>query len=48
MTVDLFATLALLIGLELVLGVDNILVITIMVSRLPEEMRQKARVFGLD
>ena len=47
MTVDLFATLALLIGLELVLGVDNILIITIMVSRLPEEMRQKARVFGL-
>ena len=44
---DLLATLALLIGLELVLGIDNILVITIMVSRLPEEMRQKARVFGL-
>ena len=47
MDVDLLATLALLIGLELVLGVDNILVITIMVSRLPEEMRQKARIFGL-
>lgn len=44
---DLLATLLLLIGLELVLGVDNILVITIMVSRLPEELRQKARIFGL-
>lgn len=44
---DLLATLALLIGLELVLGIDNILVITIMVSRLPEHMRQKARVIGL-
>lgn len=47
MDADLLATLALLIGLELVLGVDNILVITIMVSRLPEELRQKARIFGL-
>ncbi len=47
MNADLLATLALLIGLELVLGIDNILVITIMVSRLPEEMRQKARIFGL-
>ena len=47
MDLDLLATLALLIGLELVLGVDNILVITIMVSRLPEDLRQKARIFGL-
>ena len=47
MTADALATLALLIGLELVLGVDNILVISIMVSRLPEETRQNARIFGL-
>ena len=47
MTADAIATLTLLIGLELVLGVDNILVISIMVSRLPDEMRQRARVFGL-
>jgi predicted tellurium resistance membrane protein TerC len=47
MTADALATLSLLIGLELVLGVDNILVISIMVSRLPEEMRHKARQFGL-
>lgn len=44
---DFLATLALLIGLELVLGVDNIVVISIIVSRLPEEARQRARVIGL-
>ena len=47
MTGDAFATLALLIGLELVLGIDNILVISIMVGRLPKEVQQKARIFGL-
>lgn len=44
---DALALLALLIGLELVLGVDNVLVIAIFVARLPEEKRQKARVLGL-
>ena len=44
---DAIATLLLLVGLELVLGVDNILVITIFVSRLPADLRSKARVFGL-
>lgn len=44
---DILATLALLIGLELVLGVDNILVITIFVSRLKKDMQQRARVIGL-
>ncbi|MEQ9310752.1 MAG: TerC family protein [Balneolaceae bacterium] len=44
---DTIATLTLLIGLELVLGVDNILVITIFVSRLKKELQQKARVIGL-
>ncbi len=44
---DLLATLALLIGLELVLGVDNILVITIFVSRLKKDLQQRARVIGL-
>lgn len=44
---DLLATLALLIGLELVLGVDNILVISIFVSRLNEDVQQKARIIGL-
>ncbi len=44
---DSMAVLALLIGLELVLGVDNILVIAIFVSRLPETQRNKARNIGL-
>lgn len=44
---DLLAILLLLIGLELVLGVDNVLVIAIFVGRLPEAKRQRARVLGL-
>jgi predicted tellurium resistance membrane protein TerC len=36
-----------LTALEIVLGVDNIIFITILVSRLPEEQRQRARVLGL-
>ena len=44
---DALAILALLIGLELVLGVDNILVISIFVGRLPESQRNKARIIGL-
>ena len=45
--VDAIALLALLIGLELVLGVDNVLVISIFVGRLPDRQRQKARIMGL-
>ena len=45
--VDSLSLLALLIGLELVLGVDNILVIAIFVGRLPESMQNKARMIGL-
>lgn len=44
---DAISTLLLLIGLELVLGVDNILVISILVQRLPESLRNKARLIGL-
>lgn len=44
---DHLATLALLLALELVLGVDNIVVITIVVSKLPEEARNRARQIGL-
>ena len=44
---DALALLALLIGLELVLGVDNILVISIFVGRLPAEKRDSARLAGL-
>jgi predicted tellurium resistance membrane protein TerC len=44
---DALALLALLMGLELVLGVDNVLVIAIFVARLPQEQRTKARILGL-
>ena len=39
-----FFTLA---ALEIVLGVDNIIFISILVGRLPEEQRQRARTLGL-
>lgn len=44
---DAIALLALLIGLELVLGVDNVLMIAIFVGRLPAERRKMARLLGL-
>ncbi|MDR0407939.1 MAG: TerC family protein [Campylobacteraceae bacterium] len=39
--------LATLTGLEIVLGIDNIIFIAILVGRLPAEKRQKARILGL-
>src|SRR5512135_3699161 len=36
-----------LTALEIVLGVDNIIFITVLVGRLPERQRDKARVLGL-
>lgn len=47
MDFNLVATFALLIGLEIVLGIDNILLISILTDRLPAEMRNKARIIGL-
>jgi predicted tellurium resistance membrane protein TerC len=44
---DALALLALLVGLELVLGVDNILVISIFVGRVPAPSRNRARIVGL-
>lgn len=44
---DALPTLLLLVGLELVLGVDNVLVISILSNRLPPEQRNKARLVGL-
>ena len=44
---DFAATLALLVALELVLGVDNIVALSIIVARLPEKQRQTARLAGL-
>jgi predicted tellurium resistance membrane protein TerC len=47
LTPSALATLALLIGLELVLGIDNVLLVSIIASRLPEHQRDLARNVGL-
>ncbi len=47
MDINLIATFALLVGLEIVLGIDNILLISILTDRLPPEQRNKARILGL-
>ena len=47
LTFNALATLALLVGLELVLGIDNVLVISIVVSRVPDDQRDRARTIGL-
>lgn len=44
---SLLATFALLVGLEVVLGIDNILLISILTDRLPPEQRRRARFLGL-
>jgi predicted tellurium resistance membrane protein TerC len=44
---EAWIALATLTALEIVLGIDNIIFITILVGRLPEEQRQRARIFGL-
>lgn len=47
MDINLLATFALIVGLEIVLGIDNILLISILTDRLPPESRNKARILGL-
>lgn len=47
MDLNLLATFCLLVGLELVLGIDNILLISIITDRLPPQARNKARIVGL-
>ncbi len=44
---DTWAALTTLTLLEIVLGIDNIVFISILVGRLPEAQRQRARVIGL-
>lgn len=44
---EAWIALATLTALEIVLGVDNIIFISILVGRLPESQRQKGRVIGL-
>jgi predicted tellurium resistance membrane protein TerC len=44
---EAWAALATLTVLEIVLGIDNIIFISILVGRLPEHQRQRARILGL-
>ena len=44
---EIWAALITLTALEIVLGIDNIVFITIMVGKLPPEQRDRARVIGL-
>jgi predicted tellurium resistance membrane protein TerC len=47
MDLNLIATFAVLVGLEIVLGIDNILLVSILTDRLPASSRNKGRVVGL-
>ena len=44
---EAWIALATLTALEIVLGIDNIIFISIVVGRLPEERRNSARIIGL-
>ncbi|HNV60579.1 MAG TPA: TerC family protein, partial [Rhodoferax sp.] len=44
---NLWIAFAMLTALEIVLGIDNIIFISILVGRLPAELRDKARRLGL-
>jgi predicted tellurium resistance membrane protein TerC len=44
---EAWVALATLTVLEIVLGIDNIIFISILVGRLPEQQRQRARILGL-
>lgn len=47
MDYNLIATFTLLVGLELVLGIDNILLISIITDRVSPELKNKVRYIGL-
>ncbi|HEX9627039.1 MAG TPA: TerC family protein [Acidiferrobacterales bacterium] len=44
---EAWIALATLTALEIVLGIDNIIFISILVGRLPQRLRQRARILGL-
>lgn len=46
-TVSSLVALLTLVALEIVLGIDNIVFISVLVGRVPKERRNKARTFGL-
>jgi hypothetical protein len=45
--IDALLIMLLIVGLELILGIDNVLVIAILVERLPEPRQDRARITGL-
>ncbi|MDP1620837.1 MAG: TerC family protein [Bacteroidales bacterium] len=47
MTYEIIISLITLVGLEIVLGIDNIIFISILASKLPERQQKKARRYGL-
>ncbi len=47
MEAELIVALVTLIGMEVVLGIDNLVFIAILSNRLPEDRRQTARRIGL-
>ncbi|MCB0384582.1 MAG: TerC family protein [Bdellovibrionales bacterium] len=47
MTLEALTALVTLTGMEIVLGIDNIIFISIMVGRLPQEKQAKARSLGI-
>lgn len=46
-SIDAWVTLVTLSALEIVLGIDNVIFLTILVNKLPKEYRNKGRIFGL-
>lgn len=47
LNIETWASLVTLAGIEIVLGIDNIVFLSIMVSRLPRSRQRSARIFGL-
>lgn len=47
MNYEVIISLITLIGLEIVLGIDNVIFISILAARLPQEQQKKARRYGL-
>ena len=47
MTFELLTTLVMLTGLEIILGIDNIIFIAIVVQNIEKKYRDKARVLGI-
>jgi predicted tellurium resistance membrane protein TerC len=44
---EIFVALITLVALEIVLGIDNIIFVSILTSKLPEESQKKARLIGI-